>query len=464
MGVAVVLFAVAVYISVGFLELSALAPFLEHVEQISHPNATRDDIASAVAAHTAACTLALGVGAVTVAGWAGRLSDRFGRRRMAAIPAACQCVAMTMVSFAAYNELGWRWIVLGWALQGLCGGPFVFLASAFAYVADHKRQEAASQRGRAFSALDGLLLLVASAGPLVGSVLVVRVGYWGVFATCAAAYAIASCTFLLAPPSPQPPAQPLTACGAWLGTSTPVLLWRMFRDPKMRALCVAFALALGGMNGGALTLVFYGLHYLGWRQQEVSTFTAAFTASGAILIAIVHPLLCRVLGRKVTDLSMIRGAYLGPILYFGLLGLLPRPDIVIFALLPLFALGPVGLPHFRACFSLSKADDAQGEQLAAVAALESLPALYAAPVASLAFAQFLHQPRVVLLGCTLLPLAAVVLLWVGVHEHRDAGVEPLTAPTATHAQQPMCINSDDSARREARYTEQLLPATAASRA
>ena len=75
--------AVAIYISVGFLEQSALPAFLADVEIKKFPNATKDQISLAVTGHMAMCTLSLGILAVIVAGWAGRLSDRFGRRTMA---------------------------------------------------------------------------------------------------------------------------------------------------------------------------------------------------------------------------------------------------------------------------------------------------------------------------------------------------------------------------------------------
>ena len=413
--------AVAIYISVGFLEQSALPAFLAEVEIKKFPNATKDQISLAVTGHMAMCTLSLGILAVIVAGWAGRLSDRFGRRTMACIPALGQAVSMVLLAIAAYEELDWHYVVAAWAAQGVCGGPFVFLAAAFAYIADHRQRDAAAKRGRAFAALDALLLYVGCIGPLVGTVLVSKVGFWGAFAACAGVYTVAALTFALAPPSPQPPAKPAGACRAWAASATPVMIVRALRTARLRVLCVAFLFAMGGSTGGAISVVFYGQRYLNWGQQQVALYFVGFGASSATMILALQPALSRLRGRTLTDHDMVRIAYLGPTVYFGLLGVLPRTDVLAFALLPIFALGPAGLPHFRALFSIACPDEAQGEQMSFVAALESLPQLYAAPLAALAFRAAMHTPQLVLVACAAVPLVATILLCLLPQSRRAPG-------------------------------------------
>ena len=100
-----VFLAVAVYISVGFLEQSALPAFLAHVALLANSSATKDEISEAVTSHMAVCTLSLGVIAVGVAGWAGRLSDKFGRRTMAVLPAAGQSLGMVFLSVELMRDL-----------------------------------------------------------------------------------------------------------------------------------------------------------------------------------------------------------------------------------------------------------------------------------------------------------------------------------------------------------------------
>ena len=136
----------------------------------------------------------------------------------------------------------------------MCGGPYLYLAAAFAYLADFRQRQ---QRARTFAILDGLLLFIASFGPLVAALLVAKIGYWGMFSTCSAVYALAASAFLLAPPSPQrPAAQPSdNQCREWALTSTPVLLWRMLRTRQLNVVCLAFALSLSGTQAGAITMV-----------------------------------------------------------------------------------------------------------------------------------------------------------------------------------------------------------------
>ena len=97
---ALVYAAVALYISVGFLDISALPAYLKYVARRDNPHATDDEIAADVAAQLAACSLTSGLLAVGIAGWAGRLSDTFGRRRCAAVPALGQATGMALLAVA----------------------------------------------------------------------------------------------------------------------------------------------------------------------------------------------------------------------------------------------------------------------------------------------------------------------------------------------------------------------------
>lgn len=297
-----VFLAVAIYISVGFLEQSALPAFLAHVELLANHTASPDDVSHAVTSHMGVCTFSLGIIAVVVAGWAGRLSDVFGRRVMAFVPAVGQACGMAFLAVAAYYELDWRFTAVAWALQGLCGGPYVFIAAAFAYQADCRQASAAAGRGRAFSRLDSLLLLVASAGPLVGAPLVSKVGFAGAFALCSGVYVTAALVFLFAPPSPQPPPNAAASdgrCSAWLATSTPAQLSRILCMRRLNVLCVAFICGLGGATGGAVSIVFYGQRYLGWKQQHLGYFFSAFSFLGAVAILVGHPFLSYLAGRRL---------------------------------------------------------------------------------------------------------------------------------------------------------------------
>ena len=73
----------------------------------------------------------------------------------------------------------------------------------------------------------------------------------------------------------------------------------------------------------------------------------------------------------------------------------------------------------------------QGEQMALVAALESLPQLYASPLASALFYYLLHTPSAVFGVFVAILTVAVALLWCAVRHENElfcmAGDEPSAA-------------------------------------
>ena len=230
--------AVLSYFSVAFMGLSTLPAWLQSCVVSENPDATPDEVAAIYGARFSAFTFVQGTLVALVAGWAGALSDRFGRRRCAALPAIGQAAGSAVLAVTAYYELDWRVGLAGWAVSGAMGGPLVFLAAAFAYMADWTPQE---RRGRTFAGLEGAMLYVRPAlqpdvtdfatprpqaatlrlqvsaiGPLLAGRLVQlcgllaatearrpAVGFAGLWGTCAAVYAVSPVCFALAQPSPQ---------------------------------------------------------------------------------------------------------------------------------------------------------------------------------------------------------------------------------------------------------------------
>ena len=148
--------AVLSYFSVAFMGLSTLPAWLQSCVVSENPDATPDEVAAIYGARFSAFTFVQGTLVALVAGWAGALSDRFGRR-CAALPAIGQAAGSAVLAVTAYYELDWRVGLAGWAVSGAMGGPLVFLAAAFAYMADWTPQE---RRGRTFAGLEGAMLYV----------------------------------------------------------------------------------------------------------------------------------------------------------------------------------------------------------------------------------------------------------------------------------------------------------------
>tara|TARA_B110001452_G_scaffold136534_1_gene113497 strand:+ start:1189 stop:2259 length:1071 start_codon:yes stop_codon:yes gene_type:complete len=286
--------AVLAYFSVAFMGAALLPAFLEDIAVRDNPRMTKDEIAVAVSTQMGTCSLVNGVLSVAVAGWAGRLSDRFGRRRCAALPALGQAVGVALLSLSARLELSWRFVLLGWAITGSLGGPYVFLAASFAYIADWTK---AARRGRAFAGIEGMMLYISAIGPLLAGQLIQATGFAGIWGLCSVMYATAAVLIgVVAPPSPQPPPQP-APCISWLQASTPVLIGRLMLGPEraVKLLAAAFLLVLVGVQGGLQAFVLYSQRYLGWQEAQLGEYIALFSAIAATLILAATAVLPRLL-------------------------------------------------------------------------------------------------------------------------------------------------------------------------
>ena len=431
--------AVLSYFSVAFMGLSTLPAWLQSCVVSENPDATPDEVAAIYGSRFSAFTFVQGTLIALVAGWAGALSDRFGRRRCAALPAIGQAVGSAVLAVTAYYELDWRVGLAGWAVSGALGGPLVFLAAAFAYIADWTPQE---QRGRAFAGLEGAMLYVSAVGPLLAGRLVQvwgllaatearrsAVGFAGLWGTCAAVYAVSPVCFALAQPSPQvrrllahtlrpeaPPPDPKplprpsasrparlhpaqvrvppAPCVHWLRRSTPVLVGSLLCEGRggLNRLCAAFVLALSSSAGGVSAFLLYAQRFLDWEEGKIGLFVALFAVVTGTMILFNTIVLPRLLARCCArppphDLSMVRAAFLGPPAYLLLLYLAPYDarEAVAFCGIPLLGCGACALPHFRALFSAARPVAPRGQnavlvapQLTALAAWGGLSGILAA--------------------------------------------------------------------------------------
>lgn len=438
--------AVLSYFSVAFMGLSTLPAWLQACVIAENPDATPDEVAVIYGTRYSAFTFVQGTVTALVAGWAGALSDRFGRRRCAALPAIGQAVGSAVLALTAYYELDWRVGLAGWTVSGALGGPLVFLASAFAYMADWTPQE---RRGRTFAGLEGSMLYVSAIGPLLSSRVVQlwgllaatetrrsAVGFAGLWGTCAAVYAVSPVCFALAQPSPQvrvPPAP----CALWWRRSTPALVGALLCEGRggLNRLCAAFVLATSSSAGGVSAFLLYAQRYLHWEVGKIGLYVALFAVTTGTMILcntlILPRLLARCGGRPPPhDLSMVRGAYLGPPVYLLLLYLAPLDarEAVAFWAIPLLGCGACAIPHLRALFSAARPAERQGETMAMVAALESIPQMVASPLCALAFTRMLSAPQFIFVAAAAPVLLALLLLAslrrASLRPHRDEGCAP----------------------------------------
>lgn len=212
---------------------------------------------------------------------------------------------------------------------------------------------------------------------------------------------------------------PPAPCAHWLRSSTPVLVGKLLCEGRggLNRLCLAFVLALSSSAGGVSAFLLYAQRFLGWKEGKIGFFVALFSVvSGTMILSNTHllpRLLARGCGRPpLHDLSLVRGAFLGPPAYLLLLYLAPvhaREAVALWAI-PLLSCGACALPHFRALFSAARPAARQGETMAMVAALESLPQMVASPVCAFAFTHMLSAPQLIFVVSSGPVLLALLLL------------------------------------------------------
>lgn len=120
------------------------------------------------------------VGLQVLGGW---WSDSIGRLRTIAIGAAVATLGYVGILLAPT----WEWVIVALAFEYVSGalvGP-----SYSAYITEQSPEAA---RGRVFGLMNGLFLIVTVIGPLLGGLLVGRLGYSGMLAAACALYMAAA--------------------------------------------------------------------------------------------------------------------------------------------------------------------------------------------------------------------------------------------------------------------------------
>ncbi len=313
---------------------------------------------------------------VIVAGWAGKFSDRFGRRLCAVLALAGGVVPIAGAAMVASCSLPWWWLLVFNISSGLGGGFFVFLATSFAYIADGVPP---AGRGSAFAWLDAAIMGVGALAPALGGQLIKRLGFAWVYTGCAGIVVLAALLIVCAPPSAQP-AVPPYAWSEWAASFTPSLLLRRMRRDLRGGLSwayVAFFLTMSANFTIPQIFLLYAEQLLGWSASQIGDWLSIHFVVNALVVFAGNPVASLLLGRRASHIEMVRFSLVGPVTFGILLAALPSQTIPHFcyAGLPLLALGFVSIPSFRAIFSSARDAAHQGEQLSLIAALESLPQL-----------------------------------------------------------------------------------------
>ncbi|MBM5807529.1 MAG: TCR/Tet family MFS transporter [Cyanobacteria bacterium M_surface_10_m2_179] len=342
----------------------------------------------------------------------GALSDRFGRR-----PVIAGCVAGSVLGLGLFAiTLSLNWAAIPWAagsviplallfggrlIDGVSGGT---AATAGAVLADISTPE---NRAKAFGLIGVAFGLGFILGPAFGGALAsfsVTLPVW-----VATGFALFNLVLVLTVLPETHPPEARQAMPRKRDLNPLSALKRVFTNPQVRRLCVAFFLFFMAFNGFTAVLVLYFKQAFNWGPGLATT---AFLVVGVVATVVqgglIGPLVARFGEWRLTLAGLgfvITGCLLIPMANRG------NAAGVVFSAVAILALG-TGLvtPCLRALVSRRLGEGGQGAALGSLQGLQSLGSFIGPPLAGLSY-DLLGQRSPFWLGIAL--LAGVIALVAG---------------------------------------------------
>ena len=343
----------------------------------------------------------------------GALSDRFGRR-----PVIAGCVAGSVLGLGLFAiTLSVNWAALPWAaggalplallfagrlIDGVSGGT---AATAGAVLADISTPE---NRAKAFGLIGVAFGLGFILGPAFGGALAgfnVTLPVW-----VATGFAVFNLVLVLTVLPETHPPEARRALPRKRDLNPLSALQRVFTNPQVRRLCLAFFLFFMAFNGFTAVLVLYFKQAFNWGPGLATT---AFLVVGVVATVVqgglIGPLVARFGEWRLTLAGLgfvITGCLLIPLATSG------NATGVVFSAVAILALG-TGLvtPCLRALVSRRLGEQGgQGAALGSLQGLQSLGSFIGPPLAGLSY-DLLGQRSPFWLGIAL--LAGVIALVAG---------------------------------------------------
>ncbi len=288
----------------------------------------------------------------------GVMSDRFGRRPVLLVSLAGAAIDYLFMAFAP--EL-WM-LVIGRAIAGLTSAN---MAVATAYITDITPEEQRAQRFGMFHAMFGIGFVI---GPILGGLL----GDYWVRAPFIAAALLNGLNFALALfvlPESRPGQRDVKFDFKALNPLVP-LGWAFSLKTLVPMILVFFILNFVGNMYGTVWALF-GYDAFQWNSLMVGLSLAGY--------GIFHAAVQAVLPGPVTKLLGEKNALLVGMVFecAGLaLAAFASQGWVVFAVLPLFAMGGIGIPAFQSLATRQAPADKQGQLQGVMASVVSLASIF----------------------------------------------------------------------------------------
>ncbi|MGK5009910.1 TCR/Tet family MFS transporter [Janthinobacterium sp. MDB2-8] len=331
----------------------------------------------------------------------GALSDRLGRRPVLLLSLAGAAVNYLFLAFAPSLWM----LLLGRAIAGLTSAN---VSVATAYITDISLE---NQRARRF----GLLNAMFGAGFIIGPVLGGALGDYGLRLPFMAAAVLNTCNLLLALLT-LPESRPPTRGKIDLAALNPLrpLRW-VFSEKSLLPITVIFFTfsAAGEVCGVCWAL--WGHDAFEWNGLWIGLSLGAFGVCQALAQAFLPGPAVKLLGERATILAGVACACLALLVMA-----FATRSWMIFAIMPVFALGGLGAPALQSLATRQVADDRQGQFQGVLASAVSLASVLCPLVfSSIYFGVRAHWPGAIWLSAIVV-YAALVPLVLGLNTRTPA--------------------------------------------
>uniref|UniRef100_UPI003100E687 TCR/Tet family MFS transporter n=1 Tax=Neorhizobium sp. EC2-8 TaxID=3129230 RepID=UPI003100E687 len=325
----------------------------------------------------------------------GALSDNLGRRPVLLVSLAGAVVNYLVMAFAPQLWM----LLLGRAIAGLTAAN---VSVATAYITDISPED---QRARRF----GLLNAVFGSGFIIGPILGGLLGDYWLRLPFIAAAALNACNLLLALfilPESRIPARRKVDLGAF--NPLRPLRWILSMKELLPVTLVFFVLSATGEAYG-ICWALWGFDTFGWNGLWIGLSLGTFGICQTLVQALLPGPATRLLGERGAVLAGIACACVALVaMAFASHGW------IVFAIMPVFALGSIGTPALQALATRQVDETRQGQFQGLLASVVSLASI----VAPLAFSSFYFAvqkdwPGAIWLSVVVIYAVAVPLVYLG---------------------------------------------------
>lgn len=322
----------------------------------------------------------------------GALSDRLGRRPVLLLSLAGAAVNYLFLAFAPSLWM----LLLGRAIAGLTSAN---VSVATAYITDISPEET---RARRF----GLLNAMFGAGFIIGPVLGGALGDYGLRLPFMAAAILNAGNLLLAllalPESRMPTREAIDL--AALNPLRP-LRWVLSQKSLLPITAIFFAFSAAGEVYGVCWAL-WGHDAFEWNGLWIGLSLGAFGVCQALAQAFLPGPAVKLLGERATILAGVASACVALVVMA-----FATRSWMIFAIMPVFALGGIGAPALQSLATRQVADDRQGQFQGVLASAVSLASVLCPLVfSSIYFGVRAHWPGAVWLSVIVVYAALVPLV------------------------------------------------------